>query len=70
MAFGTVVLQVTVGTDGQIEDVAVLKDIPALTTEAVRCVKKWQFRAATLGGKPVRTTVPVAFTFNNPFRNP
>ena len=63
VAFGTVVLQVTVGESGEIEDVKVVRHIPSLTEEAVRSVRKWKFKPATLDGKPVRSVIPVAFTF-------
>ena len=67
VGFGTVVLEVTLDDSGAIENVKVIKDIKSLTPEAEKCVKKWSFRPARFDGKPVRTTVPVAFTFNNPF---
>lgn len=70
VGFGTVVLEVTLDASGEIENVKVIKDIKSLTPEAEKCVRKWSFRPARLGGRPVRSTVPVAFTFNNPFRNP
>jgi TonB family protein len=68
IGFGTVVLQVTLGDSGAIEDVKVVKDIKSLTPEAVKCVKKWSFKPARLNGKPVRSMIAVAFTFNNPYR--
>ena len=60
---GTVMLEVTVGADGEVEDVKVLRDVPSLTVEAQRAAKKWRFRPATLNGKPVRATTHVAFNF-------
>ncbi|HEV8384026.1 MAG TPA: energy transducer TonB [Candidatus Acidoferrales bacterium] len=69
-AFGTVVLEVTVDASGAIENVKVIKDIKSLTPEAEKCVRRWSFRPARLGGRPVRSTVPVAFTFNNPYTGP
>jgi TonB family protein len=63
VAFGTVVLQVTIGESSEIEAIKVIRDIPSLTEEAIRSVKKWKFKPATLNGRPVRSAVPVAFTF-------
>lgn len=63
VAFGTVVLQATVAESGEIRDIKVIRDVPSLTQEAVRSVRKWKFKPATLGGKPVASSVPVAFTF-------
>jgi len=70
VGFGTVVLEVTIEASGAIENVKVIKDIKSLTPEAEKCVRQWRFRPAQLGGRPVRSAVSVAFTFNNPFRNP
>jgi len=69
VAFGTVVLQVTIGPSGKPEQVRVARDIPSLTPEALRAVKKWKFRPATLDGKPVRSVIAVAFTFVSPYRS-
>ena len=60
---GTVMLEVTVGADGEVEDVKVLRDVPSLTVEAQRAAKQWRFRPATLNGKPVRATTHVGFNF-------
>ncbi len=69
-AFGTVVLELTVDESGSIENIKVVKDIKSLTPEAEKCVRKWSFRPARLGGRPVTSIVPVAFTFNNPYTGP
>jgi len=66
IASGTVVLRLTVGESGQVEDVRVVRDIPSLTQEAVRSAMKWKFRPAALDGRPIRTGVVAAFTFVNP----
>lgn len=63
VAFGTVVLQVTIAESGEIQDIKVIRDIPSLTREAVRSVRKWKFKPAALEGKPVASSIPVAFTF-------
>ena len=63
VAFGTVMLQATIGESGEIEAVKVIRDIPSLTEEAIRSAKKWKFKPATLDARPVRSAIPVAFTF-------
>jgi TonB family protein len=63
IAWGTVVLQVTVERDGSVAEVRVLRDIKSLTPEAEKAVRRWKFRPATLDGQPVRSAVPVAFVF-------
>lgn len=66
VAFGTVVVEVHVAASGEIEDVQVARDVPPLTDQALKAVRQWKFQAATLGGKPVASVVPVAFTFVRP----
>ena len=66
IAEGTVVLEVTVNAAGDTEEVKVIRSIPSLTEEALRSIKKWKFTAAKLDGKPVRSTVQVAFVFTRP----
>lgn len=66
VAFGTVVLEVHLDATGEIEDVSVERDIPPLTEQALQAIKQWRFKPATLGGKPVKSVVPVAFMFVRP----
>ena len=70
VGFGTVVLEVTLDESGAIEKVKVIRDIKSLTPEAEKCLRKWSFRPARLNGRPVRSIIPVAFTFNNPYTGP
>jgi len=70
IAWGTVILQVTIEPSGGIEHVKVIKDVKSLTPQAEKAVRKWKFKSATLDGKPVRATIVVAFTFNPPVYNP
>jgi protein TonB len=63
---GTVVLEVTVGRQGDVEDVKVDKDAPGFTEEAQRVVREWKFKAATLDGEAIRSTIVVAFSFSQP----
>jgi len=63
VAQGTVTLELTIDPEGDLEKVAVLRPLASLTEEAERAVRKWTFRAATLDGRPVRSTMIVSFTF-------
>jgi TonB family protein len=63
---GTVVLEVTVGPSGEIENVKVARDAPGFTGEAQRVVRMWKFKAATLDGRPVRSVISIAFSFSQP----
>jgi len=66
VAFGTVVLEVHLDATGAIEDVKVARPVPSLTRQALEAIKQWRFNPATLGGKPVKSIVPVAFIFVRP----
>jgi periplasmic protein TonB len=62
---GTVVLQVTITTDGKAINISVVKS-PGLGLEekAVEAVKGWKFKPAVgPSGKPVATIVPIEVTF-------
>jgi periplasmic protein TonB len=62
---GTVVLEVVVGPDGLPRDITVFRSLNAdFDKEAIESVKEWQFRPATLDGKPVATKIHVEVTFN------
>jgi TonB family protein len=62
---GTVVLQVTVTTDGRAVDIAVLKTPGmGLETLALNAVRKWKFKPAPgPDGSPVAAVVPIEVTF-------
>jgi len=66
VAGGTVVLKVTVSASGEIKDVLVLQQAAGFTQQALEAVRKWKFKPATLDGKPVTASIPVAFSFSQP----
>ncbi|HEY3570188.1 MAG TPA: energy transducer TonB [Thermoanaerobaculia bacterium] len=52
--YGTVIVEATIDTQGNVSSVRVLKEQPyGLTESAVKAVKRWRFKPATLDGKPV-----------------
>jgi protein TonB len=62
---GTVVLQVTITTDGRAVNISVVKG-PGLGLEekAIEAVKSWKFKPAVgPSGRPVATIVPIEVTF-------
>ena len=63
---GTVVLDVTVGTAGQIEDVKVIRAVAPFTQEALKAIQNWKFSPAKLDGQPIRSVVAVSFSFSQP----
>ncbi len=51
---GVVIVQAIINKQGDVENVKVLKGLPmGLSEEAVKAIKKWKFKPATLNGKPV-----------------
>jgi outer membrane biosynthesis protein TonB len=60
---GTVVIQVTVGKSSAIQHLKVVRDLPPFTQFALSATNKWRFQAATLDGRPVASTLIVAFVF-------
>jgi TonB family protein len=52
-AKGSVILEVTIGPDGLVKDVRILRNEAALDAAAVKAVRQWQFEMPRLDGKPV-----------------
>ncbi len=65
-AQGTVVLNITLDTDGNASNVAILRDIPPLTTSATQALKNWNFTAATYDEKPIPSHMIIAVVFRAP----
>ena len=61
---GTVVMDVTVGTDGRVSDVQVLRGIPLLSRAAVSAVRELRYEPLLLDGKPLPFVIPVTTVFN------
>jgi hypothetical protein len=65
---GKIVLQVTIGTDGGIQDVRLVSaQTPSLALPAFLAVSQWKFKPYQIGGEPVtsETTVEVDFPAKN-----
>jgi len=60
---GTVVVILTVGTDGRLVRERVLKGLGVLSAAATRAVSGWTFTPATYKGVAVESYLPVAFVF-------
>jgi TonB family protein len=62
---GTVVLSATIGTDGLVKDVQVVKGVdPAIDAAAVEAVRQWQFDGTLLNCSPSEVTMNVSLTFS------
>ena len=63
---GNVVMEAVVREDGSVGDVKVTKSLDTehgLDEEAVKAMKKWEFKPGTKDGKPVPVAVEVEMTF-------
>jgi protein TonB len=58
-----VVLNVTVGKDGRVGNVQVVRGQNIFTEAAINAVKQWQYRPAFLNGESVEATVEVVISF-------
>jgi protein TonB len=60
---GVVILEATVGTDGAVRHVRVLRSSPLLDKAAVDAVKQWRYSPLQLNGRaePFILTVTVSF---------
>ena len=58
------ILEATIGPDGRVQDVKVLRSIPLLDQAALDAVRQWVFTPTLLNGVPVPVimTVTVQFT--------
>ena len=70
VAAGTVVLRVTVDETGKVARTTAVRRIPALTSPAIRSLEGWSFASASFDGKPVRSSVALAFIFRLPLPGP
>jgi TonB family protein len=62
---GTVVLQATIGRDGSVEDLKIVRGYFVLGKSAIAAVKQWRFQPYTLNGHAAQTqtTITVRFTY-------
>ncbi|MGH9534512.1 MAG: energy transducer TonB [Terriglobales bacterium] len=60
---GVVLLAATIGRDGRVRELRVIRGSPLLAGAALRTVSRWRYRPTELNGKPVRveTAIRVAF---------
>lgn len=67
IATGTVILKVEVGTSGAVRHIEVIHGVVSLIGAAEQAVRKWQFQAARLGGRRVRSWTTVTLAFSTTF---
>jgi TonB family protein len=69
---GTVVLQASIGKDGQIHDLKAVSGPPMLLQAALDAVQQWEYEPYRLNGEPVEvlTTINVVFQLGEPKPQP
>jgi protein TonB len=60
---GVVILEATIGPDGRVQDVRVLRSIPLLDAAAIEAVKQWQYTPTLLNNVPVPVIMTVTVNF-------
>ena len=60
---GIVIIEATIGADGRVTDVTVLRSIPLLDAAALTAVRQWEFSPTLLNGIPVPVIMTVTVNF-------
>jgi TonB family protein len=61
----TVRLNLTVGADGRVEEIAMHGTAGRNTREILSAVRRWRYKPATVNGQPVSAPVTVDISFNS-----
>lgn len=61
---GVVILEATVGRDGRVEDVVVLRSVPLLDKAAIEAVRQWEYEPLLLNGQAERFILTVTVSFS------
>jgi protein TonB len=61
---GVVILEATVGRDGRVEEVAVLRSLPLLDRAAIDAVRQWVYAPLLLNGQAERFVLTVTVSFS------
>jgi protein TonB len=60
---GYVVLECTIGADGRVSDVKVVRGIPLLDQAAIDAVSQWVYEPVLMNGVPVAVIMTVTVSF-------
>ena len=60
---GSVVLQVVIGTNGDVQNLTLVSGHPALVPAAIDAVKQWKYKPYRLNGQPVEVATQVTVSF-------
>ncbi len=64
---GVVILEATIGTNGKVKDIKVLRSIKELDDAAIKAVRAWEYKPTLVNGQAVQVilTIPVNFNLDN-----
>ena len=62
-ARGTVILDVTIGTDGKVQDAKVIHSVPQLDLAALEAVRQWEYEPTRINGALVALIMTVVVNF-------
>lgn len=60
---GIVIIEATIGEDGQVINARILRSVPLLDQAAIDAVRQWQYTPTLLNGVPVPVIMTVTVTF-------
>ena len=60
---GIVIIEATIGEDGQVINARILRSVPLLDQAAIDAVRQWQYTPTTLNGVPVPVIMSVTVQF-------
>ena len=66
IGWGSVIIQVMLNDAGEIDSTQVLRTQEPFTKFGLETLKRWRFRPATLHGKPIKSSLAIAFIFQTP----
>lgn len=61
---GPVVLEATIGRDGRVEDLKIVRGYFVLSRAAIAAVKQWRFQPYVINGRAAQTQTTITITFN------
>ena len=60
---GVVIIEATIGIDGEVVDARVLRSVPLLDEAALQAVRQWRYTPTRLNGQPVAVVMTVTVNF-------
>jgi protein TonB len=62
-AQGLVIIEATIGVDGEVTGARILRSVPLLDDAALTAVRQWRYAPTTLNGLPVPIVMTVTVNF-------